>query len=459
MHWRNIILWISCFLISIQLFGQHQELTQKYWSYRSRMLGLFGEVPYIIPGKQAGESIPVSGINFIADCTQDGLLLHMQCPTNKGKGFWHVSDGTIYLAHYTGLLTTELYLLKSRKNIFYQDTYHELLLALDALLRLDSMAEISVGMPGEINGFFLRDDAQVDFMIQKYKSRSHRTPGKECNCMISDFGCGDINRVGGRFTSLDQITPWFMVCRLLVTLFPEDVVLQSKARNIIQNIYFYLTSHGWMIKHPDGRQIPNNWGGDTRAMSDLIERGYLMICNRSALPWKRDLFAFALGRLITEITDLGFGFQPTWNQSMFFELAIASDAWNSEDLESRAIDKQKELYLFINAIIQNEIPRYKKLKEHSIEILQSAPEQGPGIGEGQPNTPGWMAPDRWWKTSFMSRNPYNDNKAFIGIDYMFFYNLFCILYPKEGIFYSMEGAKSFFPARGQLLRNQSKKMF
>ena len=131
----------------------HEANLTKYWHYRYRLVNHF-----MIVGAGAGESIP-------AGCRNQG-----------DGGLLDFSDAPQYLGDYLVVLSTEIELLgRNRQDPARIDsTLTELFYALNAINRLDSVAETIYPFPGpdnaggfqasSLNGFLIKDDAPAGWL-------------------------------------------------------------------------------------------------------------------------------------------------------------------------------------------------------------------------------------------------------------------------------------------------------
>lgn len=139
--------------------ADHKALQDKYWFYRHRLQTEFlkqGTAPIGLP---SGYGIPA-------------------CQAYRDKqDMLHFGDGTSFLGNYIGVLATE-YLLMSRSAATATQLAtikEELYGAMKAYERLDYNAEIIVPPRNDtnravLNGFFLRDDVDVNTYLSDFKT-------------------------------------------------------------------------------------------------------------------------------------------------------------------------------------------------------------------------------------------------------------------------------------------------
>ena len=143
-----------------------QDITEKYWHYRDRVLNEFIFVSADV--EEFGTNIPA--IDRKHDTT--------------GKAAWiSWSDGNSNFNHWLGVLSTEYRLLKNNGED-YSETLHMLVYSLLAIERLDLYSEYAIRKrdssylvrkhdsinewivyPDDINGFLIRDDVSLGFWL------------------------------------------------------------------------------------------------------------------------------------------------------------------------------------------------------------------------------------------------------------------------------------------------------
>lgn len=127
---------------------------RKYWYYKSRLNNDFLKV-----GLGPGESIPCQRRGD----SRSAFLESNPNINNTCRLAW--GDATSYLGYYIAILATEFKLLDYNG----QDTRkikHELFCALNAVNRLDYIAETFFNAPANLNGYFVRDDISENFLNQ-----------------------------------------------------------------------------------------------------------------------------------------------------------------------------------------------------------------------------------------------------------------------------------------------------
>jgi len=130
---------LTIILIIISLHSFSQDNTEKYWYYRERLRKYFVKV-----GPNAGESIVAERLNDL-----------------RGDKY-KIGDGTIDLAWYISVLSTE-YALLSKNNKNTNETLQELYYALKAYERLDLCEDKEPWNKdtAKLDGFFNREDVEL----------------------------------------------------------------------------------------------------------------------------------------------------------------------------------------------------------------------------------------------------------------------------------------------------------
>lgn len=149
-----ILIYFTCFLSSGRLKAQNAtDHHRKYWYYRSRLTNDFLKV-----GRGQGESIP-----FMQRGKGGAGLVNANPDLGGG-------DHAGAIGYYIAVLATEYKLLKMNgQNI--DKVKHELFCALEAINRIDYMAETYYPTPGgqgNLNGFYIRDDFDSNFVKANY---------------------------------------------------------------------------------------------------------------------------------------------------------------------------------------------------------------------------------------------------------------------------------------------------
>lgn len=260
------ILAFICASIPLSFLGQvHNELHDKYWNYRERLVKDFVRV-----GDESGMSIPISARSV--------GFAYSNCEPNEEQlrpSRVYFQDATIYLGHYLAVLASESKLLMEQWQqsdaLAQQDiqvrlnqVYAEIYFALNAIERLDKNCESyytnEPSIDSDLNGLILRDDAPVGFHDEHYyadyserfdrpflPSRTH-----------SDFTPVEVWSEGGfniahnpsNVMSLDQVTSVLMGLFTVYRWCPEvsvnfdpalgNMSLKEKSREIALRMIDYI---------------------------------------------------------------------------------------------------------------------------------------------------------------------------------------------------------------------------
>ena len=241
--------------------SDHKALQDKYWFYRHRLKTEFLKIGISPIGMPSGYSIPA-------------------CQAYKDKqDMLHFGDGTSFLGNYIGVLATE-YLLLSRSHASTEQmeaVKEELYAAMKAYERLDYNAEIIVPPRNDttnavLNGFFLRDDVDINTYLTDFKSPYD--PTGQIKTVISDYtSAKDADPCTSdalRFPTVDQISNLTVGFALVVKcmgdatyMAPSEVYgFKEKAKCYTHTIMTYMKAVNYLIKHPtEGCPVRYNEGG------------------------------------------------------------------------------------------------------------------------------------------------------------------------------------------------------
>lgn len=433
---------ISCLLVVLTttVWTQvDQQNLSKYWEYRKRLLGENGQGGFVDVGIGPGMSLVASERAPEKDCATDWHIVNQGCTVVKGKGIMKWADATLYHGFYMAILALEYANLERAKQPT-EAVAEELWYALEAVERLDMMAEVALGGEPKLNGFFLRDDVPADF-FQKKQARKGRRFAKDelcMDCTSSDYSCGELDVQEGGFTSQDQViglyTGFMMIQKLVgdkrfkrnLPTFGEKAVA-----NADRMAGFMLDNH-WKLRNPvDGTPVPDKWGGNAIGMSYPIafitnhltegkhRKGYL---RRGAL---------LLGLPIYDLLQLSIGFQQQTNVVLAFASAALLPKRGQRSLERRGRKHDVVVYPLIHAVL---FDKEMKLLDKKVfeELISSAPMDGPCFESLDcASTDGWKSYDRWVHPRFKNGNPYGIKSESSGLDFMLLYNLYHYYYHKE----------------------------
>ncbi len=167
----SLLVGILCILPLLGNAQNDNDNHRKYWYYRSRLVNDFLKV-----GTGQGESMPFN---------QRGLYASGFNPYFVDL---NIGDGTSTLGYYIGLLATEYYLLQ-QNNQNTDKVKHELFCALNAINRLDAVAEsLDPNNPTALNGFFVRDDISKNFVRDNYNHFNYFDNGGNSTNTVNSRG-------------------------------------------------------------------------------------------------------------------------------------------------------------------------------------------------------------------------------------------------------------------------------
>ncbi len=409
---------------------------KKYWHYRDRLLGNDGMGGFIDLGLGQGQSIPATGRNIDCDCIADWHLINSRTPRHEGNGIMKWGDATVHLGYYLAMLAMEYRNLKDVR-ASTRLVEKELYFALKAYERLDSLAEVTLGLEAELNGFFLRDDVPVDFYKGPARSEQwrfqHPVQGGY-QCIGSDYSKGTRSVDGGSYISQDQVTSLLLGFAFVKKFAGEAVYIYDRKQSFgeLAELYThlivaYMSKNKWKIRSPDGQRISNRWGGDARAFSVLFAAAADRITEKQfGFNYGKRLF---IGRLLKGSYGWAFGLHNERNYSMIFRLMTISNQWSTDKMAKRAEKSDKIFYALADAVL-NDRKLGKAIEKTDFEALvKNAPWDGPCVNIKGCNAPnGWKASHLWFHTKHKNGNPYQLSYEYAGIDFMLLYNLYHYYY-------------------------------
>lgn len=159
---------------------------KKYYYYKTRLQNDFMKI-----GLLDGESIPFNERGYYDAAGPNEFFNPFTNFPESGNGTLKAGDASARLGIYLSGLATEYRLLKNNGQDVSK-VKHELFCALNAINRIDYNAEYLIGSsnnPGNsmgqtgsnLNGFFVRDDIQADFVKNNYKHFNYYNNGVDVN--------------------------------------------------------------------------------------------------------------------------------------------------------------------------------------------------------------------------------------------------------------------------------------
>lgn len=435
-------LFVTLYILSTNslLAQSPQENLDKYWNYRTRMLGTNGQGGFIDLGVNLGQSLIANGRNPQKACATDWHTLNAKCKTREGIGGIGWGDAALYQGFYIAMLALEYANLERAKQPL-EKTSKELWLALLAVERLDSMAEVALGKEGKLDGFFLRDDVPADFYYKEGAPNNRRfaAHGVSLECTTSDFSCGEKHAVeNGGFISQDQVIGLFIGFMMVNKLIPDKrhapnlPTFGEKVVLITHRIANYMLESNWHLKDPDGNKIPDKWGGNTIGMSYPIAKiANYMTKGKHRKTYMRRGASF-LGNPIYNLLHFSLAFQHQTNAV----LTLMSMSMLKKRTRVGIASKGKKHDVILMPLLHAVFFDYKlakKIKKEDFEhLINIAPLSGTCFDTKDCEAPDeWKSYDRWLHPRFKNGNPYGIKTESSGVDFMLLYNLYHYYYHED----------------------------
>ena len=460
---KKISQFLLLLFISVINYAQNTETVNnitKYWNYRNRLTQNF-----IAIGGKSGESMPFGTRN------------------ERGNPHLSLGEAPIMLGQYIGVLATEYKLLK-QNNQNTEQTLKELYYALYAFNRLDLVAETVNGYnkKPKLDGYYVREDIPNDFVsshpelnknsIESYqfiygsgkpftvKCTTHK--GNSCcdvtvsrDCKVNENPKGYAKKYNHVPMSMDQSLGILIGVSLVNKLVDgtvnyqnlafqdKETSIKKEAQNIAKRILTYAQKHHWTPKEPDGDYI-----GDcdfrTNAKPNFFKNNVTMLVfGRFFSKIGKNIFGekLAFTPFIGFLNGVGSiqadNFKGDfWNRRMYIEMMTLSNKNNHLWLSAaRKVKNASEKYdwqpLYYNmGIILHDWKKDSKIKKQSLEMLSSAPYNGPyyhKINDFAKN--GWATKNRF---SASLGEQYNGsrfpeiNGNYSGLDYMLLHNMYLL---------------------------------
>jgi len=429
----SFLLW---YIISPVFAQSPEQNLDKYWHYRSRLIGNKYQAGFVDIGIEQGQSLPATERYPDAHCNSDWYVLNKDCKPNAGKGRLHWGDATLYLGHYMAILALE-YKNLERAQQATDSVARELWYALEALERLDSLAEVVIGLEGSKNGFFLRDDVYNDFYIKpgNRKERRFVTDSFCFECITSAYNCGTPSVEEGTFISQDQVIGLlvgFMTIHQLISDHRYQAHLPTFGEKVALNmdrIASYMLQNRWKLRDSRGNPIPDKWGGNAIGLSYPIASLANYLTARQYRPNYLINGAQSTGKFIYNMLHLSLGFQGEVNSVLAMtSMALLNDKTNKR-IAKKSINNDMVIYALLHAVLFRQ-PLSDKISREILEsYLDTAPYEGPCFNTLGCTAPdGWKSYNRWVHPDFKNGNPYGVHSETPGLDYMLLYNLYHYYY-------------------------------
>lgn len=414
MRYLSILLaLLTIFQVSGQSLVENQE---KYWNYRQSLIK-----DYMVIGNGAGKSIPATGKDDEANYI-----------------YW--GDATIRLGWYMTVLATEYHLLRERavvrteanNTIAKEQTAQELYYAIMALERLDARAEpfYDKSAPEAMNGFFIRDDVDQDF-LDEFEDKKH---------LVSDYTS---KKPTDNEMSQDQVHHLLMGLMAIYRYVPEvteykGVRIADRAKENALRIIDWLQTHKWDVVNPvrlNKRGKPERVarGADAYIFSQGTAKTMQEFL-RGDEPKRKKVNVF--NGLFW--STLRMGVNPTYikddNAHMAMTVTATSNGFRRvtyRKLLKRSFANDWYVYPLYNLAIYPNNRRSRKdmrIIEASRKLLDSAPKGGIVSPAPGTNETGWSSYNRFMRKRHDAIDPpdYEQGSEYPGLDYMLLHNLYLI---------------------------------
>lgn len=471
-HW-----WIALFGLLLPILGFTQtelDLNRKYWKYRQRLLGdpqNFNQEPgFVRIGTDEGESLVAMTRNRLINndnlWTIEPAIESAPCklpnvanaqPIQQGWINW--SDATIIHGFYMATLATEWKLIND-ENGDLTDTDNEIYHAILAMERIDQNAEGFYGMPGSLDGFFIRDDVPAD-LEDDFGSEfalitsagicgpENSAPGEMNAEGGNTNGCSGVSCNGYKATTLlgsmsqDQVVYVLMGLRFLAEYIPANYLIngmnvRDRVSQITDRIVTYVradtnnsTNSLWVISDPEGYTVGRGCCAKGLAHPMALVGNAITgqtYANSELLKWEA-FKAITTGILGTEV-----------NVNMVLPMAALSGDMTRFTLWNTSTSWEKEIWQLVYNVLHEQDMTTGISQTFWANLLAGAPCDGPcdfpqSVLSNNPNIPctptmGWFHQNRW-----LSQDGKDTQEAdmvgwgeYNGLDYMLAYNLYRIAF-------------------------------
>ncbi len=379
------------------------NLVEKYERYRAILKNSF-----LVVGEGQGHSLPADARN---------------------AEYLHFGDATLFLGWYTGILSTEYYLLSKKliktKALNANETLEELFFAISALSRLIDTAMDSFkpvcGESNKVRGFFIRDDVADD--IKQYYSGVER--------VASDFMAENPYM---KEESQDQLIHLLLGFSLVKKFIPKDVRIRGQSiLELVEELAFDLCAFPaktkWVIRNPycgykKVRRGPSAFIFSFPLVASLL---YINKKGEELLPTVKWIFKFIWKNIMKFYLPVVY--TPT-NLHLVLTLACMSNSWKVK----RTCKLSKKfgwcIYPLLQAVLHDgKKPEVDDLLAEARSMLDSAPEDGLSHGS---SPRGWKSSHRFL-SDLRSQNegqPWYRSMRFSGVDFMLLANVYQIFLEK-----------------------------
>lgn len=433
-----------------------EDLFVKYLHYRERFIGNAAKnIPgFVSFGLEDGESLPSCARDPMGNCSDNWRFT--ECGFEDlpdAQGSYHYGDTSLWL----GVM---LHWLASEWKVFHElgldtkETEKYIYYTLKAFDRLDLNAEKLLGLEPQLDGFFIRDDININFNKKDGEYRFIRTddPNRGYECAASgntcSFHAGTNPKTlitGGTFISQDQVTGLYEGYGMLIKFLPEGVIyedmdLREHAMETLHRIITFMRDNAWMLGiklNGQWIQIPDAWGGYVQMLSGFFANASNVILGNhfnvddyndatSSLSYKTS------STLIDTVLWDGWEIQNNYNRNLLLRLMAYDDMWDADKFNEKAIMAGRELYALMRSLAHDEVVTddYPLWEMH--QILGTAPCGGPCSGSTCANpVPGWMGESYFITPRERISYSYFDTVDYNGLDYLTAHNLYLLSYLKK----------------------------
>ena len=405
---------------------------ETYLALRQRLLERF-----VVVGAESGHSLPLA-----IDHPQFDRWGNISNRRSGDKGMIRWADGMIYLGDYLAVLATE-YALFQKNGLETRETKRELYYALQAINRLDSLAEHIVdniplsNRQYEKNGFLIRDDVSENFVWQHYQRMAYQSDGNH------------IGKPENNYMSQDQVIG-LLFGLALVNKFCDDenaqykgFVFRQATQNITHRLVHYLWRCNWLIKHPiTEKEVPR--GANIMYQCYAIAKAGEVITGKKYQDW----WSTSVSRLTWTLAQIPFPFlskqqiyHPTedkWknliygdvNNSMMLRLASVSPTWGKRRLAKNAKAACMEIFMLVHALMYDYEP-FLPANYFEYQIGSMTQKGSYSFDENNKAPGGWAATSRWMHPADACMGSYHkthQNGDYPSLDYMLLFNVYHLVY-------------------------------
>lgn len=337
------------------------------------------------------------------------------------------ADQTIYMGQALLVMATELAILRSiGEDLTETQTIVDDIL--DAIDRLDTVAEPRFGRESALDGFFVRDDVSGP--------ADPRLNGRFSRC-DSDWQFPERESAS---PSGDQVFG-LMYGLWAVVHFSGDEGLADRAKAISSRLYDYARRNQFVLLLPSGE--PTRRGSDVRWLSsllhgmnhritgqDLFEKSKIIVFGSEvslrpiAAFWDDTETPLQISRLAgrtLRVPVVGHDAELNSFALHIMLMAIApSDVWSQNELEQVAISSKHELAVLFYCVAHDANLPVSFRRSTITQMLDSCPVSGPR-SDLDVNS-GWNKDNRWIRCTNLGE-PSDGSHEYNGLDWMILHNL------------------------------------